>query len=106
LDLYTLTVAATGVIAGLIAAVSGFGIGSLLTPVLAFQLDTRLAIAAVSVPHLIGTAQRFWTMRHNIDRPLLLEFGVTSAIGGLERIDAKIFRRSLGLPADDRAYIG
>jgi uncharacterized protein len=51
--------------------------------VLALRVDTRLAIAAVSVPHLVGTAQRFWTMRHSVDRTLLLEFGVTSAIGGL-----------------------
>ena len=83
LDFYTAVVALAGVLVGGIAAVSGFGIGSLLTPVLAFHLDTRLAIAAVSVPHLIGTAQRFWTMRRHIDRRLLLEFGVTSAAGGL-----------------------
>jgi uncharacterized membrane protein YfcA len=76
-------VGVAGVLAGGIAAVSGFGIGSLLTPVLAFHLDTRLAIAAVSVPHVVGTAQRFWTMRRDIDRRLLLEFGVTSAVGGL-----------------------
>ncbi|MGZ3331343.1 MAG: sulfite exporter TauE/SafE family protein [Gemmatimonadaceae bacterium] len=83
MDFYTVVVAVAGVLAGGIAAVTGFGIGSLLTPVLAFQVDTRLAIAAVSVPHLIGTAQRFWTMRRNIDRRLLLEFGITSAAGGL-----------------------
>jgi uncharacterized protein len=81
--LYTVAVAAAAVIAGLVAAVSGFGIGSILTPIFAFQLDTRLAIAAVSVPHLVGTAQRFWTMRRNIDRRLLLQFGIPSAAGGL-----------------------
>lgn len=70
-------------IAGLIAAISGFGIGSLLTPILALQVDTRLAIAAVSVPHFIGTAQRFWTMRRDVDRSLLVEFGLPSAAGGL-----------------------
>jgi uncharacterized membrane protein YfcA len=83
LDFYTALVALAGLVAGGIAAVSGFGIGSLLTPILAIHLDTRLAIAAVSVPHLVGTAQRFWTMRRSIDRRLLLEFGVTSAAGGL-----------------------
>jgi uncharacterized protein len=83
LDLYTVAVAVAGVIAGVIAAVSGFGIGSLLTPIFAFQLDTRLAIAAVSVPHFVGTAYRFWTMRRSIDRRLLLEFGIASAAGGL-----------------------
>jgi uncharacterized membrane protein YfcA len=45
------------VLAGGIAAVTGFGIGSLLTPVPALQVDTRLA--AVSVPHVIGTAVRY-----------------------------------------------
>jgi uncharacterized protein len=83
LDFYTTLVALAGILAGGIAAISGFGIGSVLTPVLASHVDTRLAIAAVSVPHLIGTGQRFWTMRRNIDRRLLLEFGVTSAAGGL-----------------------
>ena len=41
---------AVAVVAGAIAAVTGFGIGSLLTPVLALQVDTRLAVAAVSIP--------------------------------------------------------
>jgi uncharacterized membrane protein YfcA len=56
------------VFAGGIAAVTGFGIGSLLTPVLALQLDTRLAVAAVSVPHVIGTAVRFWLLSGRVDR--------------------------------------
>ena len=80
---YLGAVALAGLLAGLIAAISGFGIGSLLTPVIAYHVDTRLAIAAVSIPHLVGTAQRFWSMRRNIDRRLLLEFGITSALGGL-----------------------
>jgi uncharacterized protein len=82
-NLFTAAVAMAGMVAGLIAAVSGFGIGSLLTPVFALQVDTRLAIAAVSVPHLFGTAQRFWTMRRDVDRSLLMEFGLPSAAGGL-----------------------
>lgn len=41
------------------AAVTGFGIGSLLTPLLALQVDTRLAVAAVSIPHVVGTELRF-----------------------------------------------
>ena len=72
-----------GALAGFIAAVTGFGIGSLLTPVFALQVDTRLAVAAVSVPHLIGTALRFWLMRGGVDRRILWSFGLTSATGGL-----------------------
>jgi len=71
------------VLAGAIAAVTGFGIGSLLTPVLALQVDTRLAVAAVSIPHLIGTSLRFALMHGGIDRRVLWSFGITSAAGGL-----------------------
>ena len=60
----------TAVIAGGLAAVTGFGIGSLLTPILAWQVDTRLAVAAVSVPHVIGTALRFWRLKGGVDRRL------------------------------------
>lgn len=56
----------------------------MLTPVLALQVDTRLAVAAVSIPHLIGTALRFALMRgHVVDRRVLRSFGLTSAAGGL-----------------------
>lgn len=70
-------------VAGAIAAVSGFGIGSLLTPLLAVRVETRLAVAAVSLPHFVATAFRFWLLRHQVDRKLLWSFGLMSAAGGL-----------------------
>lgn len=76
-------VAAVGLIAGAIASVAGFGIGSLLTPTLAFEYGVRLAVAAVSVPHFLGTALRFWLIRRQVDRKVLASFGVMSAAGGL-----------------------
>ena len=75
--------AAVAVVAGAIAAMTGFGIGSLLTPVLALSVDIRLAVAAVSIPHVIGTAMRLALLRGRIDRHVLLSFGLTSAAGGL-----------------------
>jgi hypothetical protein len=76
-------VAVVGVLAGGLAALSGFGIGSLLTPTLAIVAGTKLAVAATTIPHLVGTAQRFWLLRRHVDRRVLWSFGVTSAIGGL-----------------------
>jgi hypothetical protein len=70
-------------LAGSVAAVTGFGIGSLLTPLLALAVGTRLAVAAVSVPHLVGTAVRFWRLRTPPDRRVLWTFGLASAGGGL-----------------------
>jgi uncharacterized membrane protein YfcA len=73
----------SAVAGGVVAAVTGFGIGSLLTPALAWQLDPRLAVAAVSIPHFIGTAFRFWLLGGRVDRRVLWSFGVMSAVGGL-----------------------
>jgi uncharacterized membrane protein YfcA len=70
-------------IAGAVASLTGFGIGSLLTPLLALSLGTRLAVAAVSVPHVVGTALRFWRLRVPADRGVLWSFGLASAAGGL-----------------------
>jgi uncharacterized membrane protein YfcA len=72
-----------GALAGAVAAVAGFGIGSLLTPLLALETGTRLAVAAVAVPHFIGTLQRFVKLRRHVDRRVLVGFGIASAIGGL-----------------------
>lgn len=74
---------AVGLLAGAIASVSGFGIGSLLTPVLAVRVGTKLAVAAVSIPHFVATALRLWIMRKHVDRRLLWNFGLMSAAGGL-----------------------
>src|SRR5207237_8244434 len=79
---FTAIAVVAAVIAGAIASVAGFGIGSVLTPVLSTQLDVRLAIAAVSLPHLAGTIVRFLLVRTHIDRGVLFAFGAASAIGG------------------------
>jgi uncharacterized membrane protein YfcA len=82
-DAFAVVAAVAAVIAGAIAAISGFGIGSVLTPVLSTQFDVRLAIAMVSLPHLAGTFVRFLLVRTRIDRDVLLGFGAASAIGGV-----------------------
>jgi uncharacterized membrane protein YfcA len=74
---------AMAIAAGAVAAVAGFGIGSLLTPVLIPLLGTRLAVVAVAVPHAVGTALRLWRLRDAIDWKLLRGFGVASAAGGI-----------------------
>lgn len=83
MDAFTIGATIAAVVAGAIASIAGFGIGSVLTPVLATQLDVRLAIALVSLPHLAGTFVRFLLVRTHIDRDVLLGFGAASAVGGL-----------------------
>ncbi len=83
MDAFAVIATVGAVVAGAIASISGFGIGSVLTPVLSTQFDVRLAIAMVSLPHLAGTFVRFLIVRTRIDRDVLLGFGAASAAGGL-----------------------
>lgn len=75
----------TAMVAGAIAAVTGFGIGSLLTPVLAAETGTKLGVAAIAIPHFVAAVLRSWMLRRHVDRRVLLGFGVASAAGGLAR---------------------
>ena len=71
------------VIAGAVASVAGFGIGSLLTPMIGIRYGIKLAVAAVSIPHFCATLLRFLLIRRHVDRRVLVSFGLTSAAGGL-----------------------
>jgi uncharacterized membrane protein YfcA len=71
------------IIGGVTAAIAGFGIGSILTPVLGTRYSIADAILAVSIPHAIATALRCWRLRRSIRTDLLRGFGIASAAGGL-----------------------
>ncbi len=81
--IFALIYVLAAVLGGGIASVAGFGIGSILTPTLAARLGTKLAVAAVSIPHVIGTALRFILIRQHVNKRILLTFGIASAVGGL-----------------------
>lgn len=68
---------------GATASVVGFGIGSLLTPLLAARFGTSVAVAAVTLPHALATAVRCWRLRASINRQVLVRFGLLSAAGAL-----------------------
>jgi uncharacterized membrane protein YfcA len=81
--MFELLVFAAGIFGGGVASVAGFGIGSLLTPVIAVTAGTKIAVAAVSIPHAIGTSIRLWRFRREVDWAIVRSFGITSAAGGL-----------------------
>jgi len=70
-------------LSGATAAIAGFGIGSLLTPLLALRFGMETAVAAVAVPHAVATGFRFVRLRYAVDWEVVRKFGVLSAIGGL-----------------------
>ena len=82
-------IALMSLVAGATASIVGFGIGSLLTPLMAARFGTDVAVAAVALPHLSGGLLRGWRLRESVDRRVLARFGILSAIGGL--IGALVF---------------
>jgi len=75
--------AVISVIAGTIASIAGFGIGSLLTPFIALEQGMSIAVVGVAVAHFIGTAVRLFLLRKSINKQVLITFGLTSAAGGI-----------------------
>lgn len=70
-------------LAGGIASVAGFGIGSLLTPLVAMRYGMKVAVPMVSIPHAIATLLRFWRLRREVDRRILAGFGLMNVLGAL-----------------------
>ena len=99
---FSLAVLVVAVLSGATASLVGFGIGSLLTPLIGARVGTNVAVAAVMVPHAAATALRCWRLRHHIDRVVLREFGLFSAAGSLTgallytRLSAPALTRVLG----------
>jgi len=81
--LFLVAVFSVGVLSGATASILGFGIGSMLTPLLTASLGASLAVAAVSLPHAVATAVRCWRLRKHIAFDVLKRFGLLSAAGGL-----------------------
>lgn len=71
------------VLSGASAALVGFGIGSIMTPILAISLGVKAAVIIVAIPHFVATTYRCWSLRESIDRDVLIRFGSMSAAGGL-----------------------
>jgi uncharacterized protein len=94
LSTFDFAVAFTAVVAGAVASIAGFGVGSLLTPLLTVRYGAKVAVALVAIPHAIATFIRLWRLRSSISWPVLRSFGVTSAAGGL--IGGYIFTQAGG----------
>ena len=92
---FAVVVAAVSIVAGATASVAGFGIGSLLTPLIALRLGAPAAIAVVAIPHAAATCLRAWRLRGAVDWRVFRQFGLWSAAGGLA--GALLFARLGGM---------
>jgi uncharacterized membrane protein YfcA len=76
-------VGVVAIVAGAVAAVSGFGIGSLLTPLLLLSMPAAHAVVVIAIPHALATSLRWLRLRADVDPRTFRQFGIASAVGGL-----------------------
>lgn len=81
--IFSIVISVVAALAGGIASIAGFGIGSLLTPLIASHYGIKTAVGAVAIPHLIATVLRFWRLRPHVERREFLGFGLVNAAGSL-----------------------
>lgn len=79
--MFDVAVLVASVLAGALAAVTGFGIGSLLTPLLALQSTRGWPWRRCQCR--TSWALRLWLRSGDVDRRVFWSFGLTSAAGGL-----------------------
>lgn len=82
MDLFLPLVFVVGSVSGATAGLIGFGIGSLLTPLISARVGMETAVLAVAIPHLAATGFRMIRHRHHVSWPVFKRFGIWSALGG------------------------
>jgi len=93
---FLVAVFAVGLLSGGTAVVVGFGIGSLLTPLLTLRMTPDLAVAAVALPHCSRRRCGSPGTRRAVHRSTFLRFGLRSAAGG---ITGAVLQAALSGPA-------
>lgn len=76
-----LIVALVALLASLLTFVSGFGLGTLLMPALAFFMPVEAAVALTAMVHLLANLLKVALIGREADREVLVRFGIT-ALGG------------------------
>lgn len=67
-------------LASLLTFFSGFGLGTILTPVFALYFDLKMAIAMTAVVHLLNNLFKFVLVRKYFEKKIILSFGIPAMI--------------------------
>lgn len=62
---------------------TGFGVGTVLTPTFAFFYDARTAVFLVAIVHLANNLLKFGLFRQHVNKEILFKFGFTSLAGAV-----------------------
>jgi hypothetical protein len=105
-DLEYVIVCIAALLASGLTLFSGFGLGTLLMPVVAILSPLEIAIAITAVVHFTHNLFKLALMGHHADRSILLKFGIPAVIAAfigaallnwLYDADGCLWRRGFGL---------
>lgn len=76
-------IGAVAFLGSLLTLFSGFGLGTLLTPVFGLFFPIHIAVALTGIVHLLNNLFKLSLLGKSADRSMVLRFGIPSVIGGL-----------------------
>lgn len=75
-----LIISLTSLLASLLTFFSGFGLGTILTPVFAIYFDLKLAIAMTAIVHLLNNLFKLFLVRNHCDFKVIRSFGIPAML--------------------------
>lgn len=84
-------------LAACLALFSGFGVGTILTPVFIFFFDVKIAIFFVAIIHLLNNLFKLFLFRGHIDVTILKRFGLAALVGSLAGAFGQIYMLNIAL---------
>lgn len=78
-----LLICLTAFTASLLTFFSGFGLGTLLMPIVALFLPVPVAVAVTAIVHLLSKLFKLLLLWQNVDRRIVLSFGVPALLAAL-----------------------
>ncbi len=72
--------------AAVLTLMTGFGVGTVLTPIFTFFFEVQIAILMVAVIHFSNNLFKLYLFRKHIDKEIIMKFGVLSIIGAFLQV--------------------
>ncbi len=97
--LQTLFVLSATFLVSTITLLTGFGIGTVLTPAFALFYDAKIAVFLVSIVHLANNVLKLGLFHRSLDKSVLKRFGLVSVVGALagSLLQGSLDPRSVGV---------
>lgn len=78
-----ITLALAAFVASLLTLFSGFGLGTILTPIFGLFFPLHIAVALTGIVHLLNNFFKLTLLGKNASKQMVLRFGLPSVVGGL-----------------------